>query len=76
MDPQFLAQPYDVQFQFAESLWQFWAFRARDFGAVRSLDDAYIVFLDSQRRRIGGSRREVGSDVWVKAGKQTTTARR
>lgn len=76
MHPQFLAQEYETQFQFAESLWQFWAFRARDFGAVSAPERAYIVFLDPHQEIIGGSRPDSGGNVWMKGGRSTVTAQR
>ena len=76
VDPQFLAQDYGMRFQFAESLWQFWGFRAHEFGAVSSPDNGYIVFLDSNRKPIGGSKPGNGSNVWMKGGGGTVTAQR
>lgn len=73
--PKFMDQDYEMRFQFAESLWQFWGFRAREFGAVSSPDDAYIVFLDSNRNPVGGSKPGNGSKVWMKGG-DTVTAQR
>ncbi len=76
LNPQFLDQDYEARFQFAESLWQFWGFRAREFGVVSSPDDAYIVLLDSNRKPVGGSKPGNGSKVWMKGGGGTVTAQR
>lgn len=76
LNPHFMAQSYETRYQFAESLWQFWGFRAREFGVVSSPDDAYIVFLDSNRKPVGGSRPDSGSKVWMKGGEGTVTAQR
>ena len=65
LNDSFKAQPYDVRFHLAESLWQFWAFRSERFGSVRKPSDAYVILLDDRRNVLGGSRRRNGSQIYV-----------
>ncbi|OGV74072.1 MAG: hypothetical protein A3K19_04565 [Lentisphaerae bacterium RIFOXYB12_FULL_65_16] len=61
----FLAQHYDLRFQIAEGLWQFWAFRCQAFGVVVSPERAFIVLLASGDRIVGGSTAEVAANIWI-----------
>lgn len=65
MAPQFLAQDYDLRFQLAEGLWQFWAFRCEAMGIARHAESAYIAMLDDQNEIIGGSRPDDAGSVWM-----------
>lgn len=65
LNPAFLQQDYDLRFQFAESLWQFWAFRCQADSPVKDLDRSFIVMLAPGDRVIGGSKPTRGSEVWM-----------
>ncbi|MCF7854007.1 MAG: hypothetical protein K9N51_04350 [Candidatus Pacebacteria bacterium] len=68
MDPLFLAQDYDVRFQTAEAIWQFWAFRCQAENVISTTDQAFVVMLQKDGRIVGGSKPETGEDVWVMNG--------
>jgi len=77
VNPLFLAQEYDIRFQFAEGLHKFWSFRCESMGLVRQLEDAHIVLVDAKRKKIvGGSTAENSAEIWVEKSAGTAVARR
>jgi len=65
MNPSFADQDYDVRYQIAEGMWQFWGLRCQSSGVVGDPNHTHIVLIDSNNKIIGGSSPQDGARIWV-----------
>jgi hypothetical protein len=76
VDPSFTEQTYDIRYQIAEGIWQFWGLRCETAGNVRDPRDAHLVMIDDKGRILGGSTPDDGARIWVERKKGEGAASR